>query len=260
MTTPNETVQVTEPTKNEPVKTFTAADIEKARQEEKDKLYKRLETFEQSAAEVKSIKEQNAKLQEQLESLSAAEQARQAEREKAEQEAAEAKRLAEEAEMDAASRIQSVEERWKQQMEEKDKQWSAQFQQLTEQRELDRAVIERERQLSARQGYIAQRMKEEEDVIPDLWDLVQGNTPEEIEQSISTLREKSAAILAATQESAPPTLFPGARVTAPPVDNHSEQQVQLTPEQIRAMPLDQYAKYRDQLLKVRPGQSGPSPY
>jgi DNA repair exonuclease SbcCD ATPase subunit len=258
MSQQSDAVTVTEPAKNEPVKTFTAADIEKARQEEKDKLYGRMQTFEQSANEAKA---QTEKLQEQIQTLAQAEAQRQAEREAAEQQAAEAQRLAEEAEMDAKSQIQSIEERWKQQFADRDKQWEAQFKNLSEQRELDKAVLDRERQLNARTAYITQRQKEEEDVIPDLWDLVQGSTPEEIEQSITVLREKSAAILAATQASAPPVLFPGARVTAPPMDNHSDQQaVSFTPEQIRAMPLDQFAKYRDQLLKVRPGQQGPSPY
>jgi hypothetical protein len=57
-------------------------------------------------------------------------------------------------------------------------------------------LLERERQYSEITEYRNRRLEEErENIIPELVDLISGNTPEEIEQSITGLRDRSSKIL-----------------------------------------------------------------
>ena len=102
-------------------------------------------------------------------------------------------------------------------------------------------------------NYRQQRIEQERDtIVPQLIDLVNGNTKEEIEQSIETLKAKSSAIMQDVQQTvlSARQQMPGARVTAPasgPLDNDSEQQLS-TPDSIRDMSMADYAKQRAKLL------------
>jgi hypothetical protein len=96
---------------------------------------------------------------------------------------------------------------------------------------------------------------EQESIIPELIDLVSGNSEDEIEQSIAVLRERSSAIIESIQQATQQQQgrLRGAPVTAPPVgpmETQTEYQ-QLSADDIRNMSMDQYSKMRDRLLNAR---------
>lgn len=207
--------------------------IAAARREEKDKLY----------SELKRLKDQ-------VGTLTAAQKAEQdrldAEREAAELEA----RKAAEEEMSVRELLSAKEREWEGRLEEERRE-----------RELAIAQLEAERQFAMVTQYRAQRLEEERDtIIPELLDMVSGNTPEEIDQSIAGLQDRSSRILSSAQQAAQTARrdLSGARVTAPPagpLDDYSEQQT-VTAEDISQMSMGEYAKYRARLLgKAGSGQS-----
>ena len=88
--------------------------------------------------------------------------------------------------------------------------------------------------------------------MPELLDLITGNTPEEIEHSIAGLRERSSRTLESAQAAMQNARkeMTGSRVTAPPsgpMDTNSDQQ-QFTAGQISAISVTEYAKHRGKLL------------
>jgi GH15 family glucan-1,4-alpha-glucosidase len=102
-------------------------------------------------------------------------------------------------------------------------------------------------------NYRSTRLEQERDsIVPELIDLIAGNTQEEIEQSISTLKEKSSSILQSAQAALQSVRQQqkGASVTAPssgPLDNDPSQQ-SFTPDSLRDMSMADYAKQRAKLL------------
>jgi len=102
-------------------------------------------------------------------------------------------------------------------------------------------------------NYRQARIEQERDnIVPELIDLVQGGTPDEIEQSIALLKDKSASIINSAQAaiSASRQQMAGPRVTMPaagPLDTDSDYNPR-TPENIRGMSMDEYAKHRAKLL------------
>lgn len=212
-------------TEQEPVGRFSEADLAKARQQEKDKLYPQLQ-----------------KMQEELGSLRA-ERDERAAREEAERRAADeaARRKAEE-EMDVRQLLTAKEQEWQQQLE-------------AERLERERAfaLLEQERRVAQLQQYRQMRIEQErDDIFPELIDLVSGETTEEIEQSITGLKERTARILSAAQQASASVRkdMTGARVTAPPAGplDTELQNKTFTPEQIRSMSAKDYEKYRSQLI------------
>jgi hypothetical protein len=168
--------------------------------------------------------------------------ARQSEADKARQEAeAEAKKKAE-AEMDV-----------RQLLETKEKEWASKLEQERRDREQAIVLLEKERQLAEVTEYRSRRLQQEQDnILPELLDLVTGNNPEEIDQSIAGLKERSSRILDSTQQAMQSARreMTGSRITAPasgPLDTNSDQQ-QFTAEDISAMSVTEYAKYRSRLL------------
>jgi hypothetical protein len=214
-------------------KTFTAADIEKARQEEKDKLYGRIETMQEEVNRIKQEREARE----------------QAEREAREQAEAEARKKAEE-EM-------SVREL----LEQERQQWNDRFSSVEQRAAQAEALLEKERQYQQVEQYKAQRLQDEaENLMPELLDLVSGTTPEEIEASIALVKSKTDAIMAqvAANTQSQRQQQRGASVTAPPVgpmDNESTYQT-LTAADIAAMDMQTYAQYRDKLLRAQPNERG----
>ena len=82
--------------------------------------------------------------------------------------------------------------------------------------------------------------------------MIQGSTIEEIDASIAGLQERSSRILDSAQQAmqAARKDMTGTRVTAPqagPLDINSGNR-QFTAEEIAAMPMNEYVKYRSQLL------------
>lgn len=210
---------------------FTEADLERARQQEKDKLYERLEKTNNQLNEFKTT----------VESLKADKDARDAElarQQKASE--AEAKRLKDEK--------LSVQELLEQQKAE----FQLQQQRLREDMEVKLTIAAKEQERLQLKSYIQRRINEEVNattIIPDLVEYIDGTTEEEVEASITKAKEKTAAIVSAAFGSAPPSLPMGTSPTGTPfspLDNLSPNNRQLTAEQIAAMNMREYETYRSQ--------------
>ena len=206
-------------------KAYSEDDLKKVREQEKSKLYPQID----------SLKEELNVLKKEREERIAEAAARAAEAE------AEAKKKAE-SEMDVRQLLEAKEQEWAQKLE-------------VERGERERAftLLERERQYAELSEYRTRRLEDERDnIMPELVDLISGNTPDEIEQSITGLRERSSRILESAQSAMQNARkeMTGSRVTAPPsgpMDTNMEQN-SFTAEQIAAMSVTEYAKYRGKLL------------
>ncbi len=211
---------------------FTADDLAKARAQEKEKLYPQVEKLKEELSLLKQ-REQERELEEAR---------RKEERKKREAEAAKKKKEEEEAELEVRQLLQVKEQEWQSQLE---------AERL--EREKAFALLDQERRFQALMNYRSMRIEQERDnIIPELIDMVQGNDENDIEQSISALKEKSAKIFDSVAQAGLQTRkdMVGARVTVPasgPLDNDSEQR-SFTPDSIKDMSLADYAKNRTKLL------------
>lgn len=236
-------VEKTEPSTTENSRLFTEEEVNKIRQQEKDKLYKRIE---ESDSRTKTMEEQLAILTQEREAAikEAEERARKE---------AELQRQRELEELSTKELLSRKEDEWNSRINQVEQEWQQKFQTLEQQRQMQEAVLEKEREMQALETYRHRRMSEEqENIIPQLLDLVNGNTPEEVEASIEALRARSSAIIEEVQAVQQPRNLRSAPITAPPVgplDNQMEYQTFST-DDIRNMPMDQYAKMRDRLLNA----------
>ncbi len=168
----------------------------------------------------------------------------QSEAERAQQQAAEEARQAEE-----ARKAREAEMSFKELLQAKEQEFQQQLAQEREERERAFAELQREREFARLQQYRAQRIEESRDsILPELLDLIAGNSEEEIEASIRGFQERTSRILASSQQGAQAARrdTTGARVTSPPVeplDAYSGTQ-SLTAEQIRDMPMEEYEQFR----------------
>lgn len=235
LTVPDGTTTTTTPstTYATPVATsLTLEDIERAREQEKAKLYPQMERMKEEISQLRRAAEERE-----------AEEARQ--REAA---AAESKRRAEE-EMDVRELLKS-----------KEHEWSEQLQRERDERERAIALLEQERQFQELQAYRAQRIEaERESIIPELVDLVDGSSPDEIEDSIKSLKDRSARILESASQALSSVRrdMVGTRATAPaagPLDTNTERQ--FSPDDIKNMSMTEYQKYRGRLLGDSAGSRG----
>jgi hypothetical protein len=227
-------------------KVFSEDDVENIRKQEKDKMYKRLE---EADTRVKSMEEQMAVI--------AAE--REAARKEAELRAnkeAEIIRQREIDEMSAKELLLKKEDEFNQRINSVEAEWQERLNVIEQQRQAQEALLDKERQMQALIHYRNNRLQaEQEAIIPELIELVSGNSEEEIEQSIAVLRERSSAIIESIQQATAQQQgrLRGAPVTAPPVgpmETQTEYQ-QLNADDIRNMSMDQYSKMRDRLLNAR---------
>ena len=217
---------------NEVNSVYSAYDIAKAREQEKAKLYPQMEKMKEELASLKKAREEQAAKEAERESRIAEETSR--------QEAL--KREQEESELSAKELLAKKEQ---------------EFQALLSTERLERerafALLEQERKFQELTNYRQNRLEQERDnIVPELIDLIQGNTPDEVEQSIATLKEKSASISSSVQQAMQTAKqqMAGTRITAPaagPLDNDSSQQ-SYTPDSIRDMSMADYAKQRAKLL------------
>ncbi len=206
-------------------KAYTEEDLRRVREQEKSKLYPQIDSLKE---EVNVLKKDREERLAQLE----------AQKVEAEEEA----RKKAESEMDVRTLLETKEKEWAQKLE-------------AERLERERAftLLERERQYAELTEYRTRRLEDERDnIMPELVDLITGNTAEEIEQSITGLRERSSRILESAQSAMQNARkeMTGSRVTAPPsgpMDTNMEQN-SFTAEQIAAMSVTEYAKYRGKLL------------
>ena len=206
--------------------------IQKARAQEKAKLYPQVE-----------------KLQEELSLLRKEREERQAvEAERA------AKRQAREAEREAEKKAKAEEEMsFKALLKTKENEWQAQLEAVKAESESNFALLQREREYQELQSYRSQRLEQErEAIIPELIDLITGNSVDEIEQSINGLKERSAKIFDSVAQVAQQSRkeMVGTRITSPasgPLDNDSDSR-QYSPNDINNMSMADYAKNRAKLL------------
>jgi hypothetical protein len=204
---------------------YTDEDLSKVRTQEKDKLYPQIDALKSELAEIKRQRE------EELAAKRVEEEARAAE-----------ERAKAEADMDVRDLLKQKEGEWQEQLERE-----------RQERERAFALLEREKQFSELTSYKQQLLEAERDnIIPELLDLVTGNSPEEVSASIEGLKERSSRILDSAQAAMQNARkeMTGSRVTAPPtgpLDINSEQRT-LTAQEIAAMPMNEYAQYRQRLL------------
>lgn len=150
--------------------------LNKAREQEKNKLYP---TIESTDARAKALE---AELKELRKTVKGVEQL-EADRQKAIEEAA---RIKQESEMSAKDFAEKV------RRESEDK-----IMRLQAQTEQERALMRKELEFMQLQGHTQRRVAEERDnIAPELLDFIGGNTVEEVEASIQVVKDKSAQILA----------------------------------------------------------------
>lgn len=218
------------------------AAIEKARQQEKDKLYSTIEGLQQ---QVGATAEQVAQWQAERE-----------EREKREQEAIAAAAAAEEekrlAELSFSERLAEVQ-----------KAQDERFASLQDQLQQRDAVLAKERQFTELMQYRNAALENTDNpegpgrglgpqILPQLRELVTGNSREEIDASVSALAERSTSILqeVAQAQGVQRQQARGVGVTAPPVgplDNNSGYET-VSAADIAAMDMPTYAANRGRLL------------
>ena len=211
---------------------YTADDIAKAREQEKAKLYPQLEKMKEELASLKREREETAAREAERQTRIAEEESR----------AAQLKKEQEENELSFKDLLKKKEQEFQSQLE-------------NERLERERAIalLDQERKFQELMNYRQSRLEQErENIIPELIDLIEGDTQDAIEQSISTLKEKSARILDSAQQAmqSARAQMAGPRITAPasgPLDTNSDTQ-SLTPDSIREMSLADYAKQRAKLL------------
>lgn len=230
-------------------KVFSEDEVESIRKQEKDKMYKRLE---EADTRVKSMEEQ-------LSAIAAEREAAQKEAEERAAKEAELIREREAAELSAKELLFKREEEFNNKLSQIEQDYKNRFDEIEAQRSQQEALLEKERQMQALNAYRQRRLNDEQEtIIPELIDLIAGNSEEEIENSIAVLRERSNAIIESIQQAtaASQSRLRGAPVTAPPVgpmETQTEYQT-LTAEDIRNMPMEQYAKMRDRLMNARPNR------
>ena len=219
-------------------RTFTAEDLEKARREEREKLYNRVE---QEKSERQKMEERIEQMQKEFESI------QQSREEAREQEAVEVQRQQEEQE-----RQQEEEMDLKALLQKKDEEWNEKFRALEEERQRQEALLQKEREYSALNEFKQKAIAEnQEEIAPQFMDYIVGDSEEEIQASIERARQKTAEIMEEfqTAQQRQRQQAPGARVTAPAMGpaEGMEGQRNFSVEDISKMSMSEYAKYRNQL-------------
>ena len=220
---------VTDEAPTQTQKFYTEEDLAKVRTQEKDKLYPVVEQLKSEVASLKKDKEEKA-------ARKAAEEA-----EKLVKKAEKQKEKLEE-DLDAKKLIKLKEAEWQEQLERE-----------RQERERAFALLEREKQYADLQSYRQQLVEQErENIIPDLLDLIAGNTREEVQASVEGLKARSERILESAQSAMQNARkeMRGASTNAPtagPLETNMESR-QFTAADIAAMSVNEYAKYRDKLM------------
>jgi len=216
---------------------YTVDDLAKAREQEKSKLYPQLEKMREELSSLRKEKEEEAARRAQLE---AAKQAEELSIQKAKEE---------------------EELSFKDLLKKKEQEFQSQLEAERLERERAFALLDQERKFQEITNYRSSRVEQERDnIVPELIDLVDGNTADEIEQSIAMLKEKSARILSSAQQAMQSARqqMAGTRITNPaagPLDNDSDQKT-YSPDSIREMSLADYAKQRAKLLGTAASNRG----
>jgi DNA repair exonuclease SbcCD ATPase subunit len=202
---------------------YTEVDLQRVREQEKSKLYPQIDSLKEEINLLK--KDREAQL-------------------------AEAAAIAKEKE-EAARKLAESEMDVRALLEKKEQEWTAQLEEIRQEGARKDALLERERQYAELTAYRNRRLAEEQDnIMPELVDLISGNSADEIEQSITGLRERSSKILESAQQAMQSARrdMKGTSTTLPPTMENNSGQQQFTADQIAAMSVTEYAKYRDRLF------------
>lgn len=212
-------------------KTFTEDDLNKARQQEREKLYGRLETQQEMLNRLQA-------------DLEAREAARKAEEEAAAEKVAQAEKEAEEKRQRELSA--------KTLLAEKETEWEAKLTSLQEQIAERDALAAKERAFAEISAYQAQALAAAADEIaPELHDMVRGSTREEIDASVAAMKAKSAAIVQSLQaaQTQARAQMQGTQPTGYGIGPGGAmgETRQLSVEDIQNMPMSQWAEIRKQI-------------
>ena len=202
---------------------YTEVDLKRVREQEKSKLYPQIDSLKEEINLLK--KDREAQL-------------------------AEAAAIAKEKE-EAARKLAESEMDVRALLEKKEREWTAQLEEIRQEGARKDALLERERQYAELTAYRNRRLAEEQDnIMPELVDLISGNNADEIENSITGLRERSSKILESAQQAMQSARrdMKGTSTTLPPTMENNSGQQQFTADQIAAMSVTEYAKYRDRLF------------
>lgn len=211
-----------------PAYRWTDEDLASARQQEKDKLYGRIEDM---GGQLKAIQDQRA--------------ADDAEKQRLAEEATAAQKAKEESELDLRAL-----------MEKREAEMRGEIETIRRTQETEREIFAKERSLQEVAIYRRDRIEQEAgDLLPELRDFVTGDTPETVDASIEALKLRSQQILANILAAEPPPVPyqpRGAAPTSPPVGPMEQlpSYESLTPEDIKGMDMETYKRYREQLLRA----------
>jgi len=221
------TVTDEEPTQTQ--KFYTEEDLAKVRTQEKDKLYPVVEQLKSEVASLKKDKEEKA--------------ARKA--------AEEADKLAKKADKEKSKLEEDLNA--KELIKLKEVEWQEQLERERSERERAFALLEQERTFSELQSYKQNLIERERDnIMPELVDLLSGNTTDELNASIESLKERSARILESAQAAMQNARkeMRGTSATLPaagPLETNMDSR-QFTAQDIASMSMNDYAKVRDKLM------------
>lgn len=233
----------------EQIKAAEKAALEKARTEERDKLYGKIrqtdDRYKEMEAEVKRLQD--------IEAQRAKDEAKRlAEVERAKQKAAEA-------ELSAKELLDRRQAEWQAQREADRAEQERRLAEIAEQQKVQQALWEKEREMTALAIYTRDAVAANQDnIAPELIDLIGGSTKEEVDASIQTMVAKTSAIVEGmrqaqvAQRAGMPGTAPSAGATAvvPGIDTGEQK---LTPEDIQGMSMKDFAALRQ---KMGMGASG----
>jgi DNA repair exonuclease SbcCD ATPase subunit len=214
---------------------FTEAEMAKARKDEKDKLY----------GEITSLRDQFAQAQKTLQDIQGqkAQEIAEAERIKQEKEAqAQAKR---EDEMSAKALLEAK-------LKETNDTWEDRFTKLQQERDQERALAAKEREYNELVDYRNSQLQANvNDIAPQFHNFINGDTREQIDNAIAQAKSATESIYQqvaeARQQQAPSARGVSATgyTALGPLDGTMGKK-QYTPEDINAMSMAEYAKFRQE--------------
>jgi hypothetical protein len=216
-------------TGNKTNKFYTEEDLARVRSQEKEKLYPQID-----------------KLKEELETIKREKEAELERKTKEEAELSAKKEAEDKAKAEEELEVRDL-------LKVKEQEWQDQLERERQERERAFALLEREKAFAELQSYRQAKLEEErENIIPELVDLINGNTPEEINNSVENLKERSAKILESAQQALQTTRqqMTGTRVTTPPagpLETNMDSR-QFTAADIATMSMEDYAQNRQKLL------------
>lgn len=216
-------------------RTFSADDLQKARQQEKDKLY----------GELEKMKSQLAESQQFINSIKAREEedTKAAELKKQEQEA-----KAKKAKEDEMSAKDLADKRFT----ELNASWEERFNKLQSERDQERAILEKERAYNELVDYRNGRLAEAaamNEIAPQFHDFITGDTREQIDSAIerakaatTSIAQETSQLLTQAQQQ-PRGVSPSGYTAFGPMEGVLGQKT-YTPDDINQMSMKEYAEWR----------------